>query len=79
MRNPFTAHPNDVGETYAEHACFALRYGAKMTLGGIAALAHGLFPFLFRTTASRITDELGETLRASRNRGRTANEDTRQT
>ncbi len=70
MRNPFTAHPNDVGETYLQHAGFALRYGAKMTLGGIAALAHGLFPFLFRTTASRITDELAETLRRARGRGR---------
>ena len=66
MRNPFTAHPGDVGETYFEHAFFALRYGAKMTLGGIAALAHGLFPFLFRTTASRITDELARTLEEAR-------------
>ncbi len=72
MRNPFTAHPHDVGETYAQHALFAMRYGAKMTLGGIAALAHGLFPFLFRTTASRITDELAATLEAARSRGRTA-------
>jgi hypothetical protein len=66
MRNPFTAHPNDVGETYVQHAVFAMRYGAKMTLGGIAALAHGLFPFLFRTTASRITDELARTLEEAR-------------
>jgi len=77
MRNPFTAHPHDVGETYAEHAVFALRYGARMTLGGIAALAHGLFPFLFRTTASRITDELAATLQAARNRGRTATDETK--
>jgi len=75
MRNPFTAHPNDVGETYAQHAVFAMRYGAKMALGGLAALAHGLCPFLFRTTASRITDELAATLEAARNRGRTAKED----
>ena len=71
MRNPFTAHPHDVGETYGEHAVFAMRYGAKMTAGGIAALAHGLLPFLFRTTASRITDELAQTLEESRSRGRT--------
>lgn len=78
MRNPFTAHPNDVGETYLEHAAFAMRYGFKMTAGGIAALAHGLFPFLFRTTASRITDELADTLQQARNRGRTAKETTTQ-
>jgi hypothetical protein len=75
MRNPFTAHPNDVGETWTQHAAFATRYGVKMTLGGLAALAHGLFPFLFRTTASRITDELAATLEEARNRGRTAKED----
>ena len=42
MRNPFTAHPNEVGETYLEHGVFACRYGAKMTWGGIAAVLHGL-------------------------------------
>ena len=68
MRNPFTAHPNDVGETYAEHALFACRYGAKMALGGLAAFLHGLFPFLFQTTGSRITRELNATLEASRAR-----------
>ena len=68
MRNPFTAHPNDVGEGYLEHGLFACRYGAKMTWGGIAALIHAVFPFLFETTGSRITRELGETLEASRPR-----------
>ena len=68
MRNPFTAHLRDVGETYFEHGCFACRYGAKMTWGGIAAFIHGLFPFLFEKTGSRITRELNETLEASRAR-----------
>ena len=75
MRNPFTEHPNAVGETYAQHALFAMRYGAKMTLGGLAALAHGLFPFLFRTTGSRITDELAATLAEARERGRTVKDE----
>jgi len=70
VRNPFTAHPRDVGETYLEHARFACRYGAKMTLGGIAAVLHGLLPFLFQTTGSRITRELNETLEASAARAR---------
>ena len=71
MRNPFTAHPRDVGETYLEHGAFACRYGLKMTLGGIAALLHGFFPFLFQTTGSRITRELNETLDRSRARAGT--------
>ncbi len=68
MRNPFTTHPREVGETYFEHGLFACRYGAKMTLGGIAALVHGLLPFLFETTGSRITRELNATLEESRAR-----------
>ena len=74
MRNPFTAHPHDVGETYLEHAAFACRYGAKMTLGGIAAVVHGLAPFLFQTTGSRITRELAATLEASAARARARTE-----
>jgi len=57
-----------VGETYLQHGLFACRYGAKMTWGGIAALIHAVFPFLFETTGSRITRELAETLEASRPR-----------
>jgi hypothetical protein len=70
VRNPFTTHPRDVGETYVEHAAFACRYGVKMTLGGIAACVHGLLPFLFQTTGSRITRELNEVLEASAARAR---------
>jgi hypothetical protein len=65
VRNPFTAHPRDVGETYLAHGLFACRFGAKMTAGGLAALLHGVFPFLFQTTGSRITRELHATLEAS--------------
>ena len=58
MTNPFTAHPNSVNETYWQHFGFALRFGYKMTIGGIAALLHAIFPFLFVTTAGRLCDEL---------------------
>ena len=58
MSNPFTAHPNSVNETYWQHFAFALKFGSKMTLGGIAALLHAIFPFLFVTTAGRLCDEL---------------------
>ena len=68
MKNPFTAHPTEVGETYLQHGSFACRFGAKMTWGGLAALVHGVFPFLFKTTGSRITRELAETLELSRPR-----------
>jgi len=74
MSNPFTAHPHSVGETYLEHGVFACRYGVKMTLGGLAALAHGIFPFLFQTTGSRITRELNATLEAARARSQASAE-----
>jgi len=68
VKNPFTAHPAEVGETYIQHGSFACRFGAKMTWGGVAALIHAVFPFLFKTTGSRITRELAETLELSRPR-----------
>ena len=68
MRNPFTAHPREFGESYREHGLFACRYGAKMAWGGIAAFVHGVMPFLFQTTGSRITRELNATLEESRAR-----------
>ncbi len=58
MNNPFTTHPYSVNETYFEHCLFAFGFGIKMTLGGIAALVHAVFPFLFVTTAGRLCDEL---------------------
>ena len=66
MTNPFTAHPASVGQTYAEHCAFALAFGMRMALGGLAAIVHAVFPFAFITTASRTLDELN----ARRDRGR---------
>ena len=68
MANPFTAHPASVGETYLQHFAFAFRFGTRMLTGGAAATIHSLFPFLFVTTASRISDELVEMRAASRGR-----------
>jgi len=68
VTNPFTAHPASVGETYAQHFGFALRFGAKMTAGGLAAIVHSLLPFCFVTTASRISDDLVRMRAASRGR-----------
>lgn len=53
MTNIFTAHPASAGQTYSQHCGFAFRFGARMALGGLAAMVHALFPFLFVTTASR--------------------------
>ena len=74
MRNPFSAHPRDVGEGYLEHGAFACCYGAKMIAGGIAAVIHGIFPFLFQSTGSRVTRELNALLEQSAARAKARRE-----
>ena len=66
MFNPFTEHPASVGETYGQHFRFALGFGARMLLGGLAAMAHAVFPFVCVTTASRALDELNSALERGR-------------
>ncbi|MFN3434663.1 MAG: DUF6356 family protein [Sphingomonas sp.] len=56
--NPFTRHPASVGESYGEHFGVASRFGLRMIGGGIAALVHGVLPFLFTTTGSRTIEAL---------------------
>ncbi|HVE44631.1 MAG TPA: DUF6356 family protein [Gammaproteobacteria bacterium] len=59
MKNIFKNHPNSVGETYVQHLGCACGIAANMLLAGFACLIHGIFPFLFKTTAS---DRLVKTL-----------------
>jgi hypothetical protein len=54
MRNIFTVHPRSIGETYLQHLKFALIFGIKMLIGGIACIIHAVFPFLFQHTGSNI-------------------------
>jgi len=46
------AHPRTVGESYAEHAGIASRFGATMVLGGIKCLVHAVLPSVFERSAS---------------------------
>lgn len=52
-RNPFTRHPQEVGETYSEHFTAAAGFGMQMIGAGLAAFVHAVFPFLFVETGSR--------------------------
>jgi Family of unknown function (DUF6356) len=68
MLRLFTKHPNAVGESYADHLRFAAAFGVRMMAGGLAALVHGVFPFLFEMTGSRTLFTLNETIRRSKQR-----------
>lgn len=54
----FTQHPYNVGETYFQHAKFAIHCGIKLLVLGVLAIIHGLFPFLFETTISNEVQKL---------------------
>jgi len=77
MKRLFTEHPESVGETYVEHLGMASGFGMRMILGGVACLLHGLLPFLFTKTGSRVITELHGRMVTNRNRHAPA--DSRQT
>ena len=52
MNNPFTKHPNSVGETYLEHMNKAVDTAIKIQLVTFTLLTHAVFPFIFEHTAS---------------------------
>jgi len=49
----FTRHPAEQGESYLRHMRVASGVGAAMVIAGLACLLHAVFPFWFKTTASR--------------------------
>jgi len=68
MSNPFTEHPRSVGETYLQHAGFALKVAGVAQLAALAAALHALFPFWGQTTASGLLLGLADRIREARGR-----------
>lgn len=56
----FTSHPDSVGETYFEHLAASWGFARRMLVAGLAALLHGIFPFLCVSTGSSIVKQLNE-------------------
>jgi hypothetical protein len=52
MLRRFTEHPATVNETYLQHLATAFGFGARMVVGGIACMVHGILPWLFLTRGS---------------------------
>lgn len=68
LKKFFIDHPEQTGETYLQHLAFTARTTVELFCIGAALIIHGLFPFLFETTASRGIRRLNDiiTARASR-------------
>jgi len=60
MDNPFSKHPEEIGETYLQHLCFAGGIAWLAFQMALAALIHAFWPFLFQTTASERLKELND-------------------
>jgi hypothetical protein len=58
IHNRFTEHPASIGETWSQHARFALSCSSLLALASIAALVHAILPPLFKTTTRRTIDRL---------------------
>jgi Family of unknown function (DUF6356) len=48
----FLDHPQEVGESYGQHAAAASRYGWRLLKASACAYLHALVPALHKTTAS---------------------------
>ncbi len=57
-RNPFTTHPESVGETYSEHFGMALGFSARLALASLICLVHAVLPFMFEKTGSKMIADL---------------------
>ena len=58
MDELFLKHPREAGETYGEHAAFAVGSGLTLIAAGLACIVHGLIPAAFETTGSRTVGRL---------------------
>ena len=46
MYNPFTKHPNSVGESWFQHFKFSAKIGIRLWVSSLYFLIHATFPFI---------------------------------
>ena len=66
MKNLFTKHPKEVGESYFEHFAKAFGFGFKLLLISFRAFIHAIFPFFFEHSTSDKINELHKVLQERR-------------
>jgi hypothetical protein len=70
MLRLFQEHPQSVGESYAQHAAHAGRFGLAMLRGSLACFVHAAFPWVCTTTGSRTVIRLHDRMVINRSRNR---------
>ena len=66
LKNPFTKHPNSVGETYLQHMWKAVKFSATLEWLAFCVIIHAIFPFWCEFTASDGINELDKELNKRR-------------
>ena len=69
MKNPFTVHPAEVGETYVEHLRAALEVVGRLAMATHCQLLHAVFPFIkppFNSDIESLIEFLKENLPENR-------------
>ena len=60
MYNPFTKHPNSVGETYFEHMSKAIKFSIILEWLAFCVFIHAIFPFWNEFTGSDGVEKLNK-------------------
>jgi Family of unknown function (DUF6356) len=68
MREFFTRHPSNVGESYWQHLCVAMSFAFSLFGAACAALVHAVLPAFFEKTASQKIIRLHDRLVVNRQR-----------
>ena len=66
MKNIFTEHPKEVGESYLQHFAHALRFCLLLLSLSFKALVHAIFPFWYKTAVSDRIKKLSEGMQKRR-------------
>jgi hypothetical protein len=62
-------HLTETGMAYGAHLGRAWRIGAQLSVAGLACIAHGLFPGIFKDKASRTIVRLHEEVKTGQGSG----------
>lgn len=71
MKNPFSQHPQHIGQSYFAHLRFAFKNGLSLLFFGVLLLTHAVFPFVFennsRDAVIKMADKFNQRIRARQN------------